>query len=156
MLLCHKETVRIEGQIVVPTQLYPFPHPPSRYLGGDLEASKLQRAFIRIQDFDGKPKLSLVVGVYFSFEFPCSHMGWGYINFEILSEKLCNLWGLRLNFIPVYGGPYYEFSFPICYQVSLFRLTLSSNPISCVTMRIKTFEISVKVNVYNIFIMVMV
>ena len=83
-------------------------------------------------------------------------MGWGYINFEILSEKLCNLWGLRLNFIPVYGGPYYEFSFPICYQVSLFRLTLSSNPISCVTMRIKTFEISVKVNVYNIFIMVMV
>ena len=139
-----------------PDSIIPFPPSTKSVPWGDLEASKLQRAFIRIQDFDGKPKLSLVVGVYVSFEFPCSHMGWGYINFEILSEKLCNLWGLRLNFIPVYGGPYYEFSFPICYQVSLFRLTLSSNPISCVTMRIKTFEISVKVTVYNIFIMVMI
>ena len=139
-----------------PDSIIPFPPSTKSAPWGDLEASKLQRAFIRIQDFDGKPKLSLVVGVYVSFKFPCSHMGWGYINFEILSEKLCNLWGLRLNFIPVYGGPYYEFSFPICYQVSLFRLTLSSNPISCVTMRIKTFEISVKVNVYNIFIMVMI
>ena len=139
-----------------PDSIIPFPPSTKSVPWGDLEASKLQRAFIRIQDFEGKPKLSLVVGVYVSFEFPCSHMGWGYINFEILSEKLCNLWGLRLNFIPVYRRPLLRIFFSNLLQVSLFRLTLSSNPISCVTMRIKTFEISVKVPVYNIFIMVMV